>query len=91
MDTQTRITADRRPRQSFMEPGELALLRRGVIRVSQTRLVTQLINPNTGFPIAECTLSLYESGARPTPLWVAQRVMDLAASARSYDARHPAP
>lgn len=87
--TAARIPAIKKPRRSFMKPGELVLLRRTVIKVSQARLVEQLVSPENGLPIAACTLSLYESGARPVPLWAARRIRELAQAARSYDSRHP--
>jgi hypothetical protein len=85
--TANRVPAERKLRRSFIGPGELVSLRTLVIRVPQTRLVEQLVDPCTGEPVTRNALSHWERGTRPVPLWVARRVRDLAEAARAYDAK----
>ena len=89
--TASRVPADRKPRRSFMKPGEFAVLRQVVIRATQERVAEQLVDPDTGQPVTRNCLSAWERGARPVPLWAARRVRDLAEAARSYDRRFPRP
>jgi hypothetical protein len=70
-----------------MGPGELVSLRTLVIRVSQSRLVEQLVDPRTGRPVTRNALSHWERGARPVPFWAARRIAALAEAARAYDAQ----
>lgn len=77
---------DRKLRRSFMLPGEAALIRRLVLRVSQDRLARALVRPDTGAPLTARAVSYYERGLRRIPLWVATLLHDLAQAARQYDA-----
>ena len=74
-------------RREFMSAGELVNLRTEVLRVTQDRLVEQLISPSTGVPIKRAAVSLWEKGRRPIPLWAARRIRNLAEAARRYDAQ----
>lgn len=81
-----RETSAATPR-SFMSASEFRLTRANVLRVTQSRLAEQLIKPDTGRPVATGTVSFWETGLRPIPLWVARRVRDLAEAARRYDTK----
>lgn len=82
-----RVIEKERLRPEFISSGELLSIRTQALRVPQSRVVEQLINPATGKP---CTIAAYcrwEKGYRPAPLWVARRMRDLAEAAKKYDAK----
>lgn len=76
--------------RSFMARGELIGIRKSILKVSQPRLCEKLINPSTGDKIMRNTLSGWEIGLRPVPLWAARRLRNLADAAKRYDARKKA-
>lgn len=78
---------DARRTISFMAPGELLHIRREVLLVPQARLCEQLIDPTDGEACSTTTLSRWERGSRPVPLWAARRIRDLAEAAKNYDER----
>lgn len=74
-------------KRSFMAPGELVNLRVHVLKVIQSRLCEQLINPSTGNPLTIAALSRWENGKVPVPLWAARLIRDLSEAARKYDSK----
>ena len=71
----------------FISPGELFSIRTQALRVTQGRVVEQLINPSTGRPCTVAAYCRWEKGHRPIPLWVARKMRDLEEAARKYDAK----
>ena len=71
--------------KSFMSPDELSHIRKVVLGISQSQLVEQLIDPNTGTPITKFTLSRWESGKTRVPLWAARRMREFERVAKIYD------
>lgn len=81
------IRKGRRRKRSFMTPSELRLLRNTAIKVTQSQLASELINPDEGLPIKQSQVCAWETGARRVPLWAARRVRELAEVARKYDSK----
>ncbi len=79
--------ANRRVKRSFMSPRDMVRLRTEIMRVTKKQLAEQLLNPSTGHPINRSSLTFWETGRRPVPLWVARRIKDLAEAAKAYDAK----
>ena len=72
-------------RRSFMKNTEVRHKRTNVMRVTQTKLAAQLIDPTTGQPIARESVCKWESGERAVPLWAARHINALAEAAREHD------
>ena len=70
---------------AFMQAGELRVIRKTILRVTMVKLAEQLIRPDIGESLKWNTISFWENGHRPIPLWAARRIRDLAEVARRYD------
>jgi len=74
-------------RPSFMTPDEFHKLRTIIIRTTQERLGKILLDPTTGAPTVRETISRWERGIIPIPLWVARWVRYLGRSAQLKDSK----
>lgn len=69
---------ERSKRKSFMHYKELIKIRTDVLVKSQAEFVKYLIDPATGEPMPRETLSRWERGVSPVPLWAARKIRMLA-------------
>ena len=72
-------------RRTFLNHVEMKRIRVDILRCSQIALASQLLNPTTGQPVSTTSVSRWEKGIRPIPLWVARHVRLLQDAARKYD------
>jgi hypothetical protein len=72
-------------RRTFISNTDLKRIRVDVLRCSQEALASQLLNPISGIPIAGVSISRWERGERPVPLWAARHIRLLEDAARQHD------